>query len=95
MRRVIPFVVLLLALLLYAMSLHASNQDAAGLAAAKCVACHDSRRICFRIGKQEAAFWQQTVARMRAAGAKIDESQAAAIAGWLASPPADAKPLCP
>lgn len=101
MHRVIPFVVLLFTLLLFALSLHASTHespaahDAAALSAASCTACHDSRRICFRLGKQDAAYWQQTVARMRTAGAKIDQAQAAAIAQWLAGPPASAQPLCP
>lgn len=73
----------------------AASQDAGALAAGKCTACHDARRICSRLGKQPAAYWQDTVARMKTNGAKIDDAQAAAIAGYLATQAEGAKPLCP
>ncbi|GAB7079746.1 hypothetical protein [Megalodesulfovibrio paquesii] len=100
MHRVVAFCVLLVALLLFAMSLHASTQgsaqDAGALTVAKCAgACHDPRRICFRLGKVEPSFWPATVAKMQQKGAKIDETQARAIAGWLTTSGPSAKPLCP
>jgi len=64
------------------------------LAAQTCSACHNTARICDKLGNRKAEVWQQTVARMKSNGAKLSDADVAAIAEYLATARPGAKPLC-
>ena len=49
------------------------------LLTAKCTACHNTTRICEKLGKKSKARWQRTIDRMTERGAKLNAEEAAAL----------------
>lgn len=82
------YTLLMLASLVYAQA------SAAKLAGKVCASCHDTARICERLGKRTPEVWKQTVERMQGNGAQMSDADVATIAEYLATAKPGAKPLC-
>ena len=80
--------------LLMAASLVFAQVSAGKLAAERCSSCHDTGRICEKLGNRSLDVWQQTVDRMRGNGAQLSDDEAVAVAEYLAAAKPGAKPLC-
>ena len=80
--------------LLMVVSLVFAQVSAGKLTAERCSACHDTARICDRLGSREPEVWQQTVERMRSNGAKLTDNDAQTVAEYLSTAKPGAKPLC-
>jgi hypothetical protein len=59
----------------------ATAADPAGLVHERCVRCHPVQRI--KDARHDNAHWEATIARMRRRGAKVDDTEAAAIIKFL------------
>jgi len=93
MKKLMIIVVCLYTGLLLA-SLVFAEAGAAKLAAERCSACHNTARICEKLGQRSAEVWQQTVQRMVSNGAKLSEGEARTVADHLGRAKTGAKPLC-
>ena len=62
------YTLLMLASLVYAQA------SAAKLAGKVCASCHDTARICERLGKRTPEVWKQTVERMQGNGAQMSDA---------------------
>jgi hypothetical protein len=72
-----------------------ADAGAAKLTAERCSACHSTGRICDKLGNRKPEVWKHTVQRMVSNGAKLSESEAAAVVDYLGCAKPGAKPLCP
>lgn len=55
------------------------------LLTAKCTACHNTTRVCDKLGKKSKARWQRTIERMTERGAKVNPEEAASLLRCLDS----------
>ncbi len=61
---------------------------------AKCTDCHNTTRICEKLGKKSKARWQRTIDRMTERGAKLNAEDAAALLVCLDSGAKDLQNSC-
>lgn len=80
--------------LLMVVSLVYAQVSAGRLTAERCSACHDTARICEKLGARTPEVWQQTVERMRGNGAQLTDDEAQTVSEYLATAKPTAKPLC-
>lgn len=80
--------------LLMVVSLVYAQVSAGRLTAERCSTCHDTTRICERLGERTPEVWQQTVERMRGNGAQLTDDEAQTVSEYLATAKPTAKPLC-
>jgi len=80
--------------LLMVVSLVFAQVSAGKLAGERCSACHDTARICEKLGARTPEVWAQTVDRMRGNGAKFDDAEAQTVTEYLSTAKPGAKPLC-
>ena len=80
--------------LLMVVSLVYAQVSAGKLSAERCSACHDTARICEKLGSRAPEVWQQTVERMRGNGAKLTADEGQTVSEYLATAKPGAKPLC-
>jgi len=64
------------------------------LLTAKCVACHNTTRICDKLGKKSKARWQRTIERMTERGAKVNPEEAASLLRCLDSGTTELQASC-
>jgi len=80
--------------LLMVVSLVFAQVSAGKLAAERCSACHETARICEKLGARTPEVWAQTVERMRGNGASLDEADVQTVTEYLSTAKQGAKPLC-
>lgn len=80
--------------LLMAASLVFAQVSAGKLTAERCSTCHDTQRICEKLGGRGIEQWTATVERMRESGARLDDEEAQTVAEYLSTAKPGAKPLC-
>lgn len=64
------------------------------LLTARCTVCHNTTRICEKLGKKSKSRWQRTIDRMTARGAKLNAEEAAALLVCLDSGTKDLQSAC-
>lgn len=64
------------------------------LLTAKCTECHNTTRICEKLGKKSAARWQRTLSRMTERGAKLNTEEAAELLLCLDAGAKNLEPTC-
>ena len=57
----------------------ADGGKCAALLTAKCTECHNTTRICEKLGKKSNSRWQRTISRMTERGAKVSAEEAAEL----------------
>jgi cytochrome c553 len=75
-------------------SLVFADAGAAKLAVERCSACHNTARICEKLGNRTPEVWQQTVQRMKSNGAKLSDAEVGTVAEYLSTAKPGSKPLC-
>lgn len=93
MKKLVIFAISSYSLLMIA-SLVFAQAGAGKLAAEKCGGCHETGRICEKLGNRSAEVWKQTVARMTGNGARLTQAQQDSVSEFLATAKPGAKPLC-
>lgn len=71
-----------------------AEENPENLVKTKCTYCHNADRICKNFGRRGSSEWRATVSRMISKGARVDETEAAAIANYLVTARAENSTLC-
>ncbi len=72
----------------------ARADDATALVMTRCTECHATDRICEYLGR-DADWWDDTIGRMMAKGARIDGDQKDGLVAYLHGLEPGAGPVCP
>lgn len=72
----------------------AAAGDPAQTIMSACSKCHDTKRICAKLGTKDKAGWDATVTRMMSKGAQVAEADKAGVVDWLVAQKPGAKPVC-
>ena len=72
-----------------------ADEQTSSLVVKSCTVCHKTERICNAIGKKDEAQWEETVSRMVAKGAPLNDEQARLVAEYLSGLTEKAPPVCP
>ncbi len=59
-----------------------------------CTACHDTKRICDRLGKTDRDAWTRIVTEMVGKGASVAQEDIPRVAGYLADLQPGSPPVC-
>jgi hypothetical protein len=71
------------------------TDDAQSLVMTACTKCHDTNKICKKIGKKSREKWDKTVSRMIKKGAELPEDKKDLVIDYLLSLEPGSKPVCP